>query len=166
MFSKDQKFIKKEINFFLKKYLKSFDYIYLTSDLRGFIYKYKINPNLICKTLFDQLLNEGKTVIVPAFSFKNKGVFDLKKTTSNLGFLTKWTLKNLEYTRSEHPAFSVLAVGKNKKIVSRVGKSAFGYDSFFYRLYQKETSLMHFGRPFSLKYRDTFCRTNYRCFLS
>ena len=135
MFSKDQKFIKKEINFFLKKYLKSYDYIYLTSDLRGFIYKYKINPNLICNILFDQLLNEGKTVIVPAFSFKNKGVFDLKKTTSNLGFLTKWTLKNLEYIRSEHPVFSVLAVGKNKKIVSRVGKSAFGYDSFFYRLY-------------------------------
>lgn len=150
MLSKNQKFLKSQINIFIKKYLKNFDYIYLTSDLRGFIYKFKINPNLICKTLFDQLLKEGKTVIVPAFSFKNNGVFDIKKTSSNLGFLTKWTLNNHKYIRSEHPAFSVIAVGKNKKIVSAVGKSAFGYDSFFYRLYQKKTSLMHFGRPFSL----------------
>ena len=54
MLSKNQKFLKSQINIFIKKYLKNFDYIYLTSDLRGFIYKFKINPNLICKTLFDQ----------------------------------------------------------------------------------------------------------------
>tara|TARA_B100001564_G_scaffold356051_1_gene369482 strand:+ start:181 stop:948 length:768 start_codon:yes stop_codon:yes gene_type:complete len=140
----------KEIKFFIKRYLKNFDYVYLTSDLRGFIYYYNISPDLICRILFSQLLKEKKTIVVPAFSFVNKGIFNIKKTKSNLGFLTKWALKNLKYRRSEHPVFSVIAVGKDKQIVEKIGKSAFGYESIFYRLYNNKTSLLHFGRPFNL----------------
>jgi len=150
MSDKNKSILKSEISYFIKKYLKNFNYVYLTSDLRGFIYYYNLKPNLICEILFSQLLKEKKTIIVPAFSFVNKGNFNLKKTKSNLGFLTKWALKNLKYKRSEHPVFSVISVGKNKKIVEKIGKSAFGYDSIFYRLYNGKTSLMHFGRPFSL----------------
>ena len=75
---------------------------------------------------------------MPAFSYKNKGRFYVDKTESNLGFLTKWALKNLTFIRSEHPVFSVISVGKDKKILKNIGKSAFGYESFFYRLFQKK----------------------------
>lgn len=106
--------LKKKINHFIKKFLKNYEYVYLTSDLRGFIYEFDINPNEICKILFSELIKQKKTIIIPAFSFINKGRFDIKKTKSNLGFLTKWALKNLKYTRSEHPIFSVISIGKKK----------------------------------------------------
>lgn len=142
--------LKKKINFFIKKFLKNYDYIYLTSDLRGFIYEFNIDPEDICKILFSELIKKKKTIIIPAFSFKNKGKFNVEKTKSNLGYMTKWAFKNLNYNRSEHPIFSVISIGKNKNIVKNIGKSAFGYDSIFYRLFFKKTSLMHFGRPFHL----------------
>ncbi len=150
MLSKNKKDLQGDIKFFVKKYLRGCDYVYLTSDLRGFIYYYNTNPDLICKLLFNELLKKKKTIIIPAFSYVNKGIFNIKKTKSNLGFLTKWALKNLNYKRSEHPIFSVISVGKNRNIVEKIGKSAFGYDSIFYRLLNKKTSLMHFGRPFYL----------------
>ena len=142
--------LKKKINYFINRFLKDYEYIYLTSDLRGFIYEFNTDPEEICKILFSELVKQKKTIIIPAFSFKNKGKFDIKKTKSNLGFMTKWALKNLDHTRSEHPIFSVISIGKNKNIVKNIGKSAFGYNSIFYRLYFKKTSLMHFGRPFQL----------------
>ena len=150
MISKNEIKLQSEIKYFIRRYLKNFEYIYLTSDLRGFIFHYKIGPKEICKILFSELLKTKKTIIIPAYSFVNKGKFDLKKTKSNLGFLTKWALENLNYTRSEHPVFSVISVGKDKKTIEKIGKSAFGYDSFFFKLYLKKTSLMHFGRPFYL----------------
>ena len=64
---------------------------------------------------FFRINKKKKTVIVPAFSYKNKGRFYVDKTESNLGFLTKWALKNLTFIRSEHPVFSVISVGKDKK---------------------------------------------------
>ena len=142
--------LKKKIPFFIKKFLKNYDYVYLTSDLRGFIYELNTDPEEICKILFSELIKQKKTIIIPAFSFKNKGSFDVKKTKSNLGYMTKWALKNLNHNRSEHPIFSVISIGKNKNIVKNIGKSAFGYDSIFHRLFFKKTSLMHFGRPFHL----------------
>ena len=37
-------------------------------------------------------------------------------------------MKNFSFDRSEHPLFSFVSIGKNKKIVKNIGKSAFGND--------------------------------------
>ena len=144
-----KKILKKSIRYFIKRFLDKYDYIYLTSDLRGFISHYGVDPNEICQILFSELIRKKKTVIVPAFSYKNKGRFYVDKTESNLGFLTKWALRTLTFIRSEHPVFSVISVGKDKKITKILENLHLAMRSFFYRLFQKKTSLMHFGRPFS-----------------
>ena len=77
-----------------------------------------------------------------------KGSFDLKRTKSGVGFLGNFIMKNLNFERSEHPLFSFIAIGKNKKIVKNIGISAFGKDSVHQRLYKKNASFLNFFRPF------------------
>ena len=44
---------------FIDKNLKGFKYVYLTSDLRGFLVKYKINDaDELCKTFINILLKK------------------------------------------------------------------------------------------------------------
>ncbi len=135
---------------FIKIHLKNYDYVYLTSDIRGFLQTYRtLNANEICSILISLLLKKNITTIVPAFTYTGKGKFFLNKENSNLSFMTKWILKKKNTIRSEHPIFSVCAIGKNSKIVKNIGKSAFGLNSIFDRLLKKKSSLFHFGRPFS-----------------
>ena len=95
------------------------------------------------------LLKLNLTIIVPTYSYTDKGKFNVEDENSNLGFLTKWILKQKKIKRSEHPLFSVAALGRKSNITQNIGKSAFGKESIFDRLIKKKTSLFHFGRPFS-----------------
>ena len=142
--------LKKKINKFIHKYLSNYDYVYLTSDIRGFLKKYyPITAQEICNNLIFSLLNNNITVIIPTYTYTSSGKFYINKQNSNLGYITKWALKKRKVIRSEHPICSVCAIGKNSKIVNNIGRSAFGLDSIFDRLIKKNTSLLHFGRPFS-----------------
>ena len=87
---------------------------------------------------FSELIRKKKTVIVPAFSYKNKGRFYVDKTESNLGFLTKWALRNLTFIRSEHPVFSVISVGKDKKILKILENLHLAIESFFIDYFKKK----------------------------
>jgi len=138
----------KKIEKFLSKNLRNYDYAYITSDFRGFLTRNNVKPKDLCQN-FSKILKKLKiTQIVPAYSFTNKGKFHIDKTASNLGIFTKWCLKQKDFIRSEHPIFSVTASGQKKNIVKKVGKSAFGYQSIFYRLLKEKSCLIHFGRPF------------------
>ena len=167
MYFKEKKF-KLIINNFINKNIKHYDYVYLTADLRGFLKNYyEIKPEKICGILISSFLKKNITVIIPAFTFTNNGKFYIDRTQSNLGYLTKWFLKQKKIIRSEHPIFSVCAIGKNAKIVKNIGKSAFGIDSIFDRLRVKRTSLIHFGRPFNfgntvIHYVEQLCGAFYR----
>ena len=57
MISKNEIKLQSEIKYFIRRYLKNFEYIYLTSDLRGFIFHYKIGPKEI-----SQMINQRKPV--------------------------------------------------------------------------------------------------------
>ena len=141
---------KKKIIKFIKENISKYDYVYLTSDIRGFLKKYNtITAQEICDILIFSLLSRNITVIIPAYTFTSSGKFFVNKQNSNLSYMTKWILKKRGVKRSEHPIFSVCAIGKNSKIVNNIGKSAFGFDSIFDRLIKNNTSLFHFGRPFS-----------------
>lgn len=143
--------LEKKISKFINQYLNNYEFVYLTSDLRGFIkYFYPINPEEICKILISCLLKKNITVIIPSFSYTSKGVFKVENNNSNLGFLTKWAIKDKRNTRSHHPIFSFCAIGKKQKLIKSIGKAAFGNKSVFYKLLAKKTSLFHFGRPFSM----------------
>ncbi len=135
---------------FIDKNLKGYKYVYLTSDLRGFLVRYKINDaNELCKTFINILLKKKITILVPSYSYTSKNKFYVEKTNSNLSYLTKWCLKQKNSFRTHHPIFSFCILGKNKNFFSNIGKSAYGKNSVWEKLLKEKTSLLHIGRPFS-----------------
>lgn len=134
---------------YLKKIFKSspilnYKYIYIYSDLRFFLSQ-NINDKKFIIKFINLFIKKNITIILPSFSY-SKDVFDIKTTKSNVGFLSNYILKNINYERSEHPLFSFVAIGPNKKIVKKIGKSAFGADSLHARLLFKNACFLHIGR--------------------
>ena len=139
--------IKKLDQVFKKTGLYKATYIYIYSDFRIFFENNKINPEKKVNSFLNLFLDKGITFIIPAFSYTTKGEFHLEKTRSKVGFLANYVMKNFQYERSEHPLFSFVAIGKKRKIVKRIGKSAFGKKSIHYRLFNKNTFFLNFFRP-------------------
>ncbi len=133
--------------FFKKKNLYNATYIYIYSDFRIFFENYKDEPVKSVEKFLKLFTNKGITCVVPSFSYTTSGIFDLKKTKSKVGFLSNYIIKNLKHERSEHPLFSFVAIGKNKKIVKNIGKSAFGKKSVHHKLYKKNTYFLNLFRP-------------------
>ena len=107
------------------------------------------------------------TLIIPTYSYTNKGIFYVHKTPSHLSVLTKWVLQQKNIVRSEHPLFSLAGIGESKKILENVGKSAFGKNSIFNRLNNKKSCLIHLGRPLEygntvIHYVEQLCGADYR----
>lgn len=141
----------KNFNNFIKKKLLKYEYIYLTSDLRGFIKKYDIkNPDKLCESIIKNLLNHNKTILIPTYSFTTKGIFWTNKTPTNLGYFSKWAIKQKKYFRTVHPIFSFCVIGDKVNTFKDVGKSAYGKKSVWQKLLMNKSSLLHIGRPFSL----------------
>ncbi|MBL4766396.1 MAG: AAC(3) family N-acetyltransferase [Rhodobacteraceae bacterium] len=101
-----------------------------------------------CAAIIDPLLNEGKTVLIPTFTYTSNGRFDPETTPTKLGVINKWMLKAPGVRRSEHPIFSYAALGPQAEaLVTNIGLSAFGHDSVFDRLNDKNASFLYVGRP-------------------
>ena len=93
---------KKDFKIKLEKFitinLKNYDYVYLTSDIRGFLQTYRsLNANEICSILISLFLKKNITTIIPAYTYTGKGKFFLSKENSNLSYMTKWILKKKYY---------------------------------------------------------------------
>lgn len=136
----------------LKKALKSSNilnssYIYIYSDFRFFFEKYKNDTKKKILNLLNFLMKNGATCITPSFSYTKFGKFDVKRTKSKVGFLSNFILDNVNFSRSYHPLFSYIAIGKNKKLVQNIGKSAFGKYSLHEILKNKECYFLHLNRP-------------------
>ena len=131
---------------FTKSKIYKADYVYIYSDFRKIFSSKKDNPEKSVKSLLNFFLKKGITCIIPSFSYSKKR-FDIDKTKSSVGFLGNYVLKNFNHTRSEHPIFSYIAIGKNKSIIKKIGKSAFGSDSVHARLYKKNCYFLNFFRP-------------------
>jgi len=141
----------KNFNNFITKKLLNYEYVYLTTDFRGFIKKYNIkNPNQLCEAVILLLLKHKKTIIIPTYSYTSKGNFFVNKTPSNLGYLSKWAINQKKYFRTTHPIFSFCIIGSKVSIFKDTGKSAFGKKSVWEKLLKNKSSLLHVGRPFSL----------------
>lgn len=129
------------------------DILYLYTDFRALgthISEFE-NKNEFCRAFVQPLLDRGKTVILTTFSYTTDGRFDIEKTSTNLGVLNKWILKQEGVVRSEHPLFSFAALGPQAEaLMMNVGKSAFGFDSVYHRLENKKAAFLHVGRPVSM----------------
>lgn len=142
---------KKKIYSFLNNNLKKYEVVYITSDLRGLLFNQVFNnANELCLFFLKYFLKRKKTIIVPTFSFTNKGKFYIETTPTNLSFFSKWILKQKKVMRSSHPIFSASALGPKKKIVENIGKSAFGKNSIYQKMLFEKSCLLHIGRPFEL----------------
>ena len=127
-----------------------YEVVYIYSDLRGLA-----NDSLLSAgkdsflgSFIDCLLQESKTVIIPAFTYTTEGIFNTETTNTRLGALNTYICRHQNSDRSEHPLFSYASIGGNShEVTYRVGKSAFGCDSVIDRLRQLNTCFLHIGRP-------------------
>ncbi len=133
--------------FFKTKEIKNAKFIYIYSDFRKLFEENKKNPEKSVELLLNFFIKKGITCVVPSFSYTTSGNFFVNKTRSKVGFLANFIMKKFKYERSEHPLFSFVAIGKNKKIVKKIGKSAFGIDSVHSRLFKKNSYFLNFCRP-------------------
>lgn len=128
----------------------SADIVYLYTDFRAIgVHAAEFsNRNLFCDAIVRPLLDRGKTVLTTTFTYTTEGRFDVEKTPTRLGAINKWFLQEPGVSRSEHPMFSYAALGPQaKSLVENVGKSAFGHQSVFDRLYGRNASFLYVGRP-------------------
>ena len=124
---------------------KNYKFIYIYSDFRFFLSENKSNIETFMTQFLNTFLKNNQTIIVPTFSYSKKK-FDVKTEKSSLGFFSNYLLKLKGVQRSEHPIFSYAAYGQDKKIVKKIGKSAFGKDSIHERLLFKNCCFLHIGR--------------------
>lgn len=126
------------------------DIVYIYTDFRAFgvhVPEFD-NRDAFCDAIIRPLLDAGKTVVTTSFSYTSEGRFDPAITPTKLGAINKWFLKAEGSKRSEHPIFSYAALGPQAAtLVENIGKSAFGSDSVFERLYGKNASFLYVGRP-------------------
>jgi aminoglycoside 3-N-acetyltransferase len=134
----------------IKSKIFDYKYVYIYSDLRYFLLFHKKNPLKFINNFLDFFIKRNITLIIPTFSYTKNGNFYLEKTPSKLGFLSNYILKIRESSRSTHPLFSYASLGKNKKIVDNIGKSAFGKNSIHSRLYKNSCCYLYMGRPMIL----------------
>ena len=160
-------YIKQLEKILIKSKIFDYRYVYIYSDLRYFLLFHKKNPLKFINIFLDFFIKRNITLIIPTFSYTKKGSFCLKKTPSKLGFLANYILKIKERSRSAHPLFSYASLGPNKKIVNKIGKSAFGKNSIHSRLYKNDCCFLYFGRPMILgntmiHHMEHIFKANYR----
>ena len=96
-------------------------------------------------------VGKGGTIIVPTFNFEfyKKKKFNLKKTSSTLGFFEKFFLKQKDIKRTEHPIFSIAAWGREKiKISKAKGLFSFGHNSPFNLFTELNVKFLNLGISF------------------
>ena len=89
--------------------------------------------NFFLNCLIDYFYLEG-TIIVPSFSYNmnEKNVFDKNTTKSQVGLFSEKFRNKKNVIRSNHPIFSVCAIGKKSKHLTNYDLSdCFGKKSFF-----------------------------------
>ncbi len=145
------------------------DVLYLYTDFRHFGVHMAGYPDrdAFCAAVVAPLLERGKTVVLTTFTYTTEGRFDVLSTPTRLGAMNKWIVGQPAMQRSEHPLFSLAALGPRADLVVGVGKSAFGHDSVYARLRGCRTAFLHVGRPVSmgntaLHHVEQVCGATYR----
>ncbi len=128
------------------------DILYIYTDFRHFGVHMAGFPDRdsFCAAIVRPLLTRGKTIVLTTFTYTSEGRFDVLTTPTRLGAMNKWITHQPGVCRSEHPMFSLAALGPQAELVTCVGKSAFGFDSVYARLAGRNAAFLHVGRPVAL----------------
>jgi len=145
------------------KYITNFDFIrslekikaydcqilYLHSEINFGIPNPKLKKNQILDQLFTCIKKMGvQTLCIPTytFSFCNKEIFNVKKTTSKMGILSEYIRNKSSSLRSIDPLLSVCINGKNKNLVKNISKNSIGEGSHFDKIHNsKDVKFIFFG---------------------
>ena len=120
-----------------------------TSDRQAFL-KALLN-------IFDKVLDleHNGTLVVPTFSYsyaRNKVAFHYETTPADpvLGIFAEFVRCQPNALRSMHPLFSLTGLGYGRDFIcANVGKSSYGWNSPFDRLYRADAKLLLLGVDFS-----------------
>ena len=111
--------------------------------------KYPVNKRL--NVLFDLILDylgPRGTLVIPAFTYsatKNEP-FDVLKTQSEIGKFSDSFRSTYPDNRSQHPIFSVIAVGaRQDDFLNSSTTDCFGENTVFHRLHTQDAKLMNLG---------------------
>ena len=147
----------------------SADILYVYTDFRHFGTHMGEFPDrdAFCAAIASPLLTRGKTIVLTTFTYTTEGRYDVLSTPTRLGAMNKWVLGRPGFRRSEHPLFSLAALGPEADIVTNVGKSAFGFQSVYSKLRGRRASFLHVGRPVAmgntaLHHVEQYCGATYR----
>jgi aminoglycoside 3-N-acetyltransferase len=147
----------------------SADILYVYTDFRHFgtYMPAYADRDAFCAAIVSPLLARGKTIVLTTFTYTTEGRYDVLSTPTRLGAMNKWVIRHPSMRRSEHPLFSLAALGPEADVVTNVGKSAFGYGSVWAKLRGRRASFLHVGRPVSmgntaLHHVEQFCGATYR----
>ena len=154
------KFKKDFNNYFKTIGIKPGDTIYLGLNLGKTFLPYRKNlfkkknllsiKNKCCELILNslkELVGKEGTIIVPTFSFSfiKQKKFDIKNTSSTLGFFENFFLKQKKIKRSPHPLYSISVWGKNKKIIKPCGRFSFGINSPFTNFLNYNVKFVNIG---------------------
>ena len=92
-----------------------------------------------------QIVGKNGNIIVYSFfwEFFKTGIFDYDNSKSSSGSLSNYLLKNNEFKRTDHPVYSILVWGKNKKEIIKINhNNCFSKDSPFGYLLKKNSKLL------------------------
>jgi aminoglycoside 3-N-acetyltransferase len=147
----------------------SADILYIYTDFRHFGVHMAGFPDrdAFCASIVRPLLTRGKTIVLTTFTYTSQGRFDVLTTPTRLGAMNKWITHQPGFRRSEHPIFSLAALGPQADLVTNVGKSAFGFESVYARLKGRSAAFLHVGRPVGmgntvLHHVEQLCGATYR----
>ena len=130
-----------------KIFINNYKKIFASEDLTlDEIRKYSINK--IIKSLKSYFKNG--TIIAPSFNYDyfKERKFNKNLTKSSLGPFENSFIKERGVSRSNHPIFSISALGKNKKkILEPCGLFSFGQNSPFNNFIKNNVIFLNIGLP-------------------
>jgi len=97
------------------------------------------------KIIDKHFLDNGSTVLIPTYSYSytKKEIYDMRNTSSDVGYVTEALRKNWCYARTIDPLFSyvVFGAGTSEENFSPRDYESFGENSLISELYEKNAML-------------------------
>jgi aminoglycoside 3-N-acetyltransferase len=130
--------IKKKIKVLFKKLkIKKNDNIVIHSNFAGILQFKNFRNEDLYKSFFEtvkKIIGNNGTILIPTYNydFTRGGLFDKKKTESQVGSFSNYLLKKYYKNRTKEPIFNHLIFGRLKnKLMKCEIKEAFGNKSIF-----------------------------------
>ena len=136
--------------FLIKTNCKKNDIILIHSDISNLEGASWIEKCNLLNNFINSYFQKDSTLLFPSFtySFCKTGVFDKKKTPSEVGIFDEYIRNQRDYERSDHPIFSFSVKGKFKNLFMNNSNSCSGDGSVFEKLYTFDAKILFLGCRF------------------